>query len=45
MALDANLFPGLSDPGKVLVGALRQLVHPEKLALAAEERGVAVLPA
>ncbi|WP_417303124.1 hypothetical protein [Ellagibacter isourolithinifaciens] len=44
-AAGCELLPGLSDPGKVLVGALGQLVHPEKLALAAEERGVAVLPA
>ena len=40
-----ELLPGLPDPGKVLVGALRQLAHAEKLALPAEERGVAVFPA
>ena len=40
-----ELLPGLSDPGKVLVGALGQLVHPEKLALTAGDCGVAVLPA
>ena len=44
-AVACELLPGLPDPGKVLVGALRQLAHAEKLALPAEERGVAVFPA
>ena len=40
-----ELFPGFPDPEKVLVGAFRQFLHAEKLALPAEERGVAVFPA
>ena len=41
----SELLPGLPNPGKVLVCAIRQLLHPEQLALPAEDRRVAALPA
>ena len=44
-AARGELLAGFFNPGEVLVGALAQLLYPKQLALSAEKRRVAALPA